>query len=647
MYRSAWTPPHLRYLPEGNNGHGRQSLSHTRGLNYIPVGPRSTNMTVCKFWLENRCRFGDSCKNEHSNNPQGNRSGGFGGGLSNNRFGAFGGDSYRPAQQSGGRNSSVPRFNLDDGVIKSDLTNERPIYPISCYGPGRDAPRQLIEGPVEVSPEELRSRYYLARRTGNEMAAQQEQTQLAAKMDAQVKAVLDDLKGAVRYIEAGTDVHPNRLDIVAGKAPFTANNSNNNAPTSNPLSQQPANPFSGGAKMQTPAFGQPGGSTFGQPSNQGQGTAFGQPSKPGQTTAFGQPSNPGQTTAFGQPSHPGQTSSAFGQASNPGQTSSPFGQPSALGGTSAFGKPSVPGGGAFGQPATPSAFGSSGFGKPSMPGAGAAFGQASTPGQQSAFGQTSAPGASSGFGKPSMPGQTSAFGQPSAPGQGNAFAKPAFGQTGFGQTSQPGATSSPFGQQSQANKPNPFGQAQSSNQPSPFGQQTQTTTQSSPFGQAQQQNAAQSSPFGGASAAQKPSPFAQASNANASPFAPQNQTSTAPSSAPNPFNTKPPTLGNTPSPFGAQTQTSSVFGQSQTTQAPSPFSQPAGAARPATTSNTTAASDIDPRDRLKEGKPEEYDGEQGKLLEEIYLRVAQTGFFNDNEDIPLTPPKCEWIVPVV
>ena len=55
--------------------------------------------------------------------------------------------------------------------MKNDLTGQRPIYPLSCYGPGKDAPRQLIEGPVEISPEELRVRYYAQRNAGNEAGA--------------------------------------------------------------------------------------------------------------------------------------------------------------------------------------------------------------------------------------------------------------------------------------------------------------------------------------------------------------------------------------------------------------------------------------------------------------------------------------------
>lgn len=62
-------------------------------------------------------------------------------------------------------------YHLSKEDMKADLTDQRPIYPLSAYGPGRDAPRQLIEGPVEISPEELRLRYYTLRAAGNEAAA--------------------------------------------------------------------------------------------------------------------------------------------------------------------------------------------------------------------------------------------------------------------------------------------------------------------------------------------------------------------------------------------------------------------------------------------------------------------------------------------
>lgn len=78
-------------------------------------------------------------------------------------------NSYSP--NTGNRDAKSPSFHLDRDDMKNDLTTQRPIYPLSCYGPGREAPRQLIEGPVEISPEELRLRYYTLRTAGNEPQA--------------------------------------------------------------------------------------------------------------------------------------------------------------------------------------------------------------------------------------------------------------------------------------------------------------------------------------------------------------------------------------------------------------------------------------------------------------------------------------------
>lgn len=70
-----------------------------------------------------------------------------------------------------GARDSTSSFHVDRDTIKEDLDKQRPGYPLSCYGPGKDAPRQLIEGPVELSPEELRLRYYTLRVAGNEAQA--------------------------------------------------------------------------------------------------------------------------------------------------------------------------------------------------------------------------------------------------------------------------------------------------------------------------------------------------------------------------------------------------------------------------------------------------------------------------------------------
>ncbi|KAB2105951.1 hypothetical protein AG0111_0g5720 [Alternaria gaisen] len=641
------------------------------------------DMTVCNFYPRNACKFGDACKFEHpgSSRDAARGGGGFGGGSNNNRFGAFSGDRYRPGDNSGSssfggsRESKSLTFNLDKDVIQADLSKERPTYPLSCYGPGKDAPRQLIEGPVEISPEELRLRYYTLRAAGNEPTAQQEEGALNEKMQQQVKAILDDVAGAISYVQAGADVHPNRIDIAKGTASASGSMTNTTASSNtaaNPFMKAPSNPFQAAAassqpsafgQASTPGFGKP---AFGQPSNPAQTTsAFGQPSNPGQSTAaFGQPSNPGQSTsafgqasslgqttsAFGQTSNPGQATSAFGQASNPGQSASPFGAASALGQKpSPFGQPSALGGAgsAFGKPA----FGASGFGQPSMPGAGSAFGQTSSMGQGSAFGQPSAPGAASGFG------QTNALGQ-----KPNPFSKPGFGQSGFGQASQPGANTSPFGQQVSSGV-SPFGQQASSGQ-SPFGQQAQQTNQPSPFGQQAQkpnpfgqpqqastQAPAQSNPFGGTASSQTPA-FGQTSKP--SPFGtqqPQNN-ATQPAAA-DPFlkpqtSAAPATSTPSPSPFATQTQNqpnNPPAPAQATSQLPS-IAQPTSAARPHVEGVTPDGKPIDPKDRYKEGKPEEYDGEQGRILEEIYKRVSQLGRFNDDEDIPVTPPKCEWIAPL-
>ncbi|CAO2656134.1 Nn.00g049370.m01.CDS01 [Neocucurbitaria sp. VM-36] len=602
-------------------------------------------MVVCQFYQRGACRFGDSCKNEHPGSQRdANRTtsgGGFGGGSNNNRFGAFAsGDRYRPNQSSGGtfasRDGRPAPYHLDKADMNNDLTGQRPIYPLSCYGPGRDAPRQLIEGPVEISPEELRLRFYTLRAAGNEPTAQQEESALNEKMQQQVKAILDDIDGAIRYVEEGANTHPNRIDIAKGIASTSSPANSLTAPSSsgsssNPFLKAPSNAFTAGSSAQTSAFGQTSTPGFGRP-------------------AFGQTSNPAQTTsAFGQPSNPGQNASPFGSTSTLGQKPSPFGQPPALGGASGFAKPT---------------FGASGFGQTSTPGSGSAFGQTNSLGQGPAFGQPSAPGTTSAFG------QANSLGQKPSP-----FSNPGFGQSAFGQASQPGANASPFGQQAQSNA-SPFGQqAQSSTSPfgqqaqsttSPFGQQAQST--SSPFGQ-QPQQGTQAPAFGQQTQPnQQANPFLQAQSqkpANeAVPFGgtASSQTSafgqpSLPVSSVSAFGTQPQNTSTPPSnPFQQKSQVSDP----STTAAPSqpafqgqtasPFSTQAPQSVPASTlkAQPAPAGDvkIDAKDRFKEGKPEEYEGEQGRILEEIYRRVNQLGRFNDNEEIPLVPPKCEWIVPV-
>lgn len=76
-----------------------------------------------------------------------------------------------------GMNTSNPNrlysYNLSKEIIEADLNlSERPQWPFSAYGPGKDAPRQLFGGfPLEQSFEEMRVLHYLAVAQGNPQQA--------------------------------------------------------------------------------------------------------------------------------------------------------------------------------------------------------------------------------------------------------------------------------------------------------------------------------------------------------------------------------------------------------------------------------------------------------------------------------------------
>ncbi|KAH6966323.1 hypothetical protein EDB82DRAFT_515506 [Fusarium venenatum] len=505
-------------------------------------------MTVCKFFQQGNCKFGNRCRNEHINpNDQ-------------NRFGALGG---------GNNQSPAEKYNINADTIEKDLTTEVPQWILSAYAPGRDAPGQLFGGfPREQSFEELRLHFMMGKASGNEQQVLNEAQELYANAQQQMQTALRDVKGAVEFMVSAENNHPNRHDIcregtqgapfeefLVGKRPkstiadtgaqpnpFGANNNNNDA-----------SPFGGGASTGVSAFGQPSAlgakpSAFGAP-------AFGQPSQPAQGgSAFGQPAQP---SAFGQPSQLGQSGSAFGQPAQP----SAFGQPSTLGAKpSAFGTP------AFGQPSQPSAQGSV-FGQPSQPNA-----------QGSVFGQPSQPNA-----------QGSAFGQPS---QLNA------GGSAFGQASQLGAKPNPFGAPSGTNNnSSPFGNAANNSAPAanPFGAPSAGTANNqnaNPFGaNNNNQNNAGASPFGKPSQpAQGTSPFGQPSNAAgpaaSNPFGASNATPTQ--NANNPFGQPSQPQANGFSSQNNQPQANNPFGK-PSQPAANPFGQPSN---PTQTSSNPFASQL-------------------------------------------------------
>lgn len=59
------------------------------------------------------------------------------------------------------------KYNISVNIIEQDLTNEKPQWILSAYGPGRDAPEQLFGGiPREQSFEEVRFHYVVANQLG-------------------------------------------------------------------------------------------------------------------------------------------------------------------------------------------------------------------------------------------------------------------------------------------------------------------------------------------------------------------------------------------------------------------------------------------------------------------------------------------------
>ncbi|KAH6845672.1 hypothetical protein B0I37DRAFT_380834 [Chaetomium sp. MPI-CAGE-AT-0009] len=463
-------------------------------------------MTVCRFYQQGYCRFGNACKFEHP--PKGGQQNYN---NNNNRFGALSGQSNQG--MSGRASDSPPYPGLTADAIERDLRAELPGWILSCYGPGRDAPEQLWGGyPREQSFEEIRLHFMMGAMAGNPQGALNDIQSLHQNAQQQIQHTLSNVPMAIQYIvEAGKN-HPNRIDVCkgaeGGAAPGAAFGGSTNAfqqPT------PPANPFGAPAAPATT------GGAFGQPA------ALGQKPNP-----FGAPA---PAAAFGQPAQP--AASGFGQP-----TPSAFGQPAALGGSSAFGGSAQPTG-AFGQTSTLGAKPNP-FGAPAQT-AGPAFGQSGF-GQPAALGVKPNPfgaptGGGGAFSSASQPAPANnPFGQPAQQPQQAQSAPSPFGQPG---NSQPAAN--PFGQPAgQPAAANPFGQPAAA-PANPFGQPPQQ--------QQQQQPQPATNPFGAPAATAAPvNPFAQP--ATSSPFGAPAVTTTAAAPAPNPFG-QPSTSATGPTPAGA------------------------------------------------------------------------------------------------
>lgn len=110
-------------------------------------------------------RMTASCKFEHpgANNQSANPFSVLSGGGNNGNSGG----GFAKAGSGFGTNT----YSLNADVIVKDLTEERPQWILSAYGPGRDAPEQLWGGPIEQSFEEMRLHFEMTAAAGNPQGA--------------------------------------------------------------------------------------------------------------------------------------------------------------------------------------------------------------------------------------------------------------------------------------------------------------------------------------------------------------------------------------------------------------------------------------------------------------------------------------------
>ncbi|CAK7271291.1 hypothetical protein SEPCBS57363_004540 [Sporothrix epigloea] len=472
-------------------------------------------MVVCSYWLRGNCRYGDNCRNEH---PVANQ----------NRFGVFGSPSGSSTTST---TTNANTYDVTSDGIVLDLTEDRPPWIFSAYGPGRNAPAQLFGGAqVEQSFEELRLHYYKAVAAGNPQAAINDIDTLYRQVQQQMETAVKSPQDAVQFVLQARQQHPNRTDNCT-------NNTLHPSPGVFDVGKQR------GSQPQPASLSAPSIGGFGQPSQPAAANAFGAASgapAPAPSNLFARPAG-GST--FGQPSQLGGGASMMGNSSTTSsfeKTAAPvFGQ--AGGGTGGFGQPSTlgqkPAGfGGFGQPSAlgqnPAGFG--GFGQPSQLGsAGGASGggfskfAAATPASGSAFGQppqtqtaaASAAPAPNGFGGASTFGQATSLGPKPSP-----FAATA--PTTTTTTTTNNAPANLFGQPASAASTstapaNPFAAASPAGS-NPFQNALQTAALANPFTTASTTNAAAppafSQPNGGFQKA-SPSSFGQPAIAITAPAA--------------------------------------------------------------------------------------------------------------------------------
>ena len=256
-------------------------------------------MAICRFFQQGYCRYGKNCKFEHVS-----------------------------GQSKAGGTQKPNSTQIDVQLLKDDFSKEKPIWPLSCYGPEKNNVC-LIQN-TDVSPEEARWQFEQERRaTGGQSINQYLQFVQNAMNNYQslVQNVLKDPQGSWTVALNGQSLDSRSTN----SQPFGAY-SNSFAALGSSTTSVFGNPQNSTSSFGRSAFGNQ--SVFG--AQQSSNSVFGAtPSLPQSTSSvFGAPK---VSPAFGTP--PNATTSAFGQsafaANNNQQQKSVFGQSTAFGGSNA------------------------------------------------------------------------------------------------------------------------------------------------------------------------------------------------------------------------------------------------------------------------------------------------------------------------
>ncbi|ESO96614.1 hypothetical protein LOTGIDRAFT_174789 [Lottia gigantea] len=378
-------------------------------------------MVLCKYFQQNRCRYGNNCRFEHDIGGGAQRQlkfdTGGGGGRDNNRY------KWTAQNNNNNSESQTNPEEIVSGLRQNIETWEQSkMWPFSCMALEKDQP--CMPEFTDISADELRWEAYQAIKSGNLMAYTEK-----------VKQLTEEYRSKHLLLKHPTTEIKNQLVQFINSY------------------RQNKNTDSKSSFVKPSAFGGPGSSNA--------GSAFGGMTS---TAAAASPGFGGQSSS----SNLFRGQSAFGgQSTNSGSVfggqSATFRGPSSFGGQNSetFGAQSNAGS-IFSDAAKSSAFGTN-------PGSGSVMGQPATFGQtssESIFGQSSSetPGSTPGFGQSGF-GQTQSgtlFGQPqnqsATPGSGmgqiqnptrNLFGKPEpppasssiFGASGFGASASAPGTS--------------------------------------------------------------------------------------------------------------------------------------------------------------------------------------------------------------